>query len=78
MLTLYQIQHLKIQDQVYYTPWQSSPLLCSVIYNGARQDVNGNNVPGMPPVLTLQIGEGPTTISWGYDGLNNGLTELSL
>lgn len=79
MLTLYQIQKLKKDDPVMLTPYGSIiPCPCTVDYNGPRLDANGNTVPGMPGVLTLQVGEGPTTISWGYDGLSQGLPELSL
>lgn len=79
MITLYQIQNLKKGDQVLLIPWGSTvQSSCTVVYNGPRLDATGEIVPGMPAILTLQIGEGPMTISWGYDGLNQGLPELSL
>jgi hypothetical protein len=79
MLTLYQLKALNVGASVNLTPYGSTiSSSCTVIHNGPPLDGNGNAVPNFPDTLTLQIGSGPMTINWGYGGLNDGLSELSL
>ena len=78
MLTFLQIQALTIGESVLYTPEGYGPITCTVVRNGAPLDANNQPLPDYPPILTLQQGDGPTTIAWGYVGLSDGLPELAL
>jgi hypothetical protein len=80
MLTFTQIKALTLGQSVNYTPPGSgnNPSSCTVVRNGPPMDTNGNPMPNFPAQLMIQVGAGPMTVNWGYDGLYNGLIELSL
>lgn len=79
MLTLTQIKALTIGQTVNYTPQGATgPTSSTVVRNGPPLDQSGTPIPNMPSQLMIQLGAGPMTVNWGYDGLGYGLNELAL
>jgi hypothetical protein len=76
-MTLDEIRKLTAGQSVGYQRRPNGPVIdATVIKNGPRADDKGNPIPHMLDLLVVQLGSGPTQISWEPENYPEGIVEL--
>ena len=78
-MTLDEIRKLNVGDSVGYQlyPGKHEPIIDALVtQNGPRTDADGVPIPFTQDVLTIQLGTGPTTVSWEPINFPMGIPQL--
>jgi len=78
-MTLDEIKKLNVGDSVGYQvyPGKNEPIIDALVtQNGPRTDPEGVVIPFTQDVLVVQLGTGPTTVSWEPANFPQGIPQL--
>ena len=76
-MTADEIKKLQVGDSVGYRVYNDSPMIDALVtQHGPRTDADGVVIPFTQDVLVIQLGTGPTTVSWEPINFPMGIPQL--